>query len=227
MVLAADVDLDGVGRDGEGEATDGAEHKAESRSWVLRARSPTVRIPALGRRKAPEPADGRLAAASGFLWGADVAPLMIVEARTPEQVAQVRALFVAYGESLGFSLCFQDFDAELAGLPKPYVAPRGTLLLAVEDGQPAGCVGLRGLEPGVAEMKRLFVKPEFRGRGLGLQLAQRVLAEARARGHARVRLDTVPAMKKAQAMYEWLGFVGIPAYTENPVPGARFMELRF
>jgi GNAT superfamily N-acetyltransferase len=151
---------------------------------------------------------------------------MIVEARSPAQVEQVRALFVEYGQSLGFSLCFQDFDAELASLPRPYVAPRGALFLAVEDGAPAGCVGLRGIEPGVGEMKRLYVKPGFRGRGLGKQLTHRVLDEARRAGHARLRLDTVPVMKTAQAMYEHLGFVDIPAYTANPVEGARFMELR-
>ena len=152
--------------------------------------------------------------------------LEIVHADTPERIAIIRELFLEYGGSLGFSLCFQSFDQEPTGLPGDYALPRGRLLLAMYDGQVAGCVALHPLTESVCEMKRLYVRPQFRGRGLGKALAERVLCDARAIGYRRIRLDTVePVMQAAVAMYRALGFHEIPAYRPNPQPGTLYMEL--
>lgn len=150
----------------------------------------------------------------------------IVCAGGPVQVEQVRRLFVEYAQSLGFSLSFQDFEGELADLPGVYGEPEGRLLLATVDGDPAGCAGLRKLEPGTCEMKRLYLKPQFRGLGLGRQLVQHVISEARAIGYQRMRLDTISgAMERAIQLYRQLGFVTIPPYRQNPIAGALFLEL--
>lgn len=151
----------------------------------------------------------------------------IVEANSPEQIAQVRELFLEYAQSLGFSLCFQSFDRELAGLPGDYASPAGRLLLAVVAGKPAGCVALHALETGgVCEMKRLYVRAEFRSQKLGRALADRIIAEARGIGYTHMRLDTVaPLMERAVALYRALGFREIPPYRPNPIPGALYMEL--
>jgi putative acetyltransferase len=141
-------------------------------------------------------------------------------------MTQVRELFLEYANSLGFSLCFQSFDQELAGLPGDYAPPDGRLLLASFAGEIAGCVALHKLEPGICEMKRLYLRPKFRGRGLGRVLVERVLAEARSIGYRRMRLDTVePVMKDAVAMYRRFGFREIAPYRENPIAGAMYMEL--
>ena len=143
-----------------------------------------------------------------------------------EDIEQVRILFLEYGRSLGFSLCFQSFDQELAGLPGDYAPPDGRLLLMEYEGQPAGCVALHKLEAGICEMKRLYVRPAFRGKGLGRVLAERILIDARAIGYHRLRLDTVePVMKNAVAMYRLLGFREIAPYRANPIAGALYMEL--
>jgi putative acetyltransferase len=152
----------------------------------------------------------------------------LVQAESAADIAQVRELFLEYAQSLGFSLCFQSFDQELADLPGDYAPPRGRLLLAQQDGQAAGCVALHALDAGIGEMKRLYLRPQFRGRGLGRILAERILAEARAIGYKRVRLDTVePVMKDAVAMYRKLGFKEIASYRANPMAGALYMEIDF
>ena len=150
----------------------------------------------------------------------------LVQAETPTQLAQARELFLEYAQSLGFSLCFQSFDKELANLPGDYAPPDGRLLLAEYEGQLSGCVALHKLEPGVCEMKRLYLRPTVRGKGLGRILAAHIIAEARQIGYQRMRLDTVePVMKDAVAMYRKIGFREIAPYCTNPISGALYMEL--
>jgi putative acetyltransferase len=148
------------------------------------------------------------------------------QATSPLDVETARALFIEYQKSLGISLCFQNFDAEVASLPDAYAAPEGRLLVAFVGDRPAGCVALRKLEDGICEMKRLWVRPAFRGTRLGRRLAEAVLAEARAAGYRAIRLDTLPSMREAQALYVSLGFVDIPPYNDHPIEGTRFMEVR-
>ena len=152
--------------------------------------------------------------------------LIFAQAESPRQITQARQLFLEYAQSLGFSLCFQNFDKELAGLPGDYAPPEGRLLLAESGGQLAGCVALHKLERGICEMKRLYLRPQFRGTGLGRALAERIIAEARQIGYQRIRLDTVePVMKDAVAMYHKLGFKEVAPYRPNPIAGAMYMEL--
>jgi putative acetyltransferase len=152
--------------------------------------------------------------------------LTFAQAESPEQIAQARELFLEYAQSLGFSLCFQNFDKELAGLPGDYIPPAGRLLLAEFEGQLAACVALHKLDSGICEMKRLYLRPPFRGKGVGRTLAERIIAEARHIGYQRMRLDTVePVMKDAVAMYRKLGFREIAPYCSNPMAGAIYMEL--
>src|SRR5258708_37594612 len=152
--------------------------------------------------------------------------LIFAQAESPAQISQARELFLEYAQSLGFSLCFQGFDKELAELPGDYAPPEGRLLLAEYDGQLAACVALHKLESGICEMKRLYLRPHFRGRGLGRALAEHIIAEARQIGYRRMRLDTVePVMKDAVAMYRKLGFRDIASYRSNPIAGAMYMEL--
>ena len=152
--------------------------------------------------------------------------LSFVQAETPEQIAQARELFLEYAKSLGFSLCFQNFEKELANLPGDYGPPEGCLLLAEYDGQLAGCVALHKFDDKICEMKRLYLRPQFRGKGFGRALTYRIIAEARTIGYQRMRLDTVePVMKDAVAMYRRIGFREIAPYCNNPIAGALYMEI--
>jgi ribosomal protein S18 acetylase RimI-like enzyme len=137
----------------------------------------------------------------------------------------VAALFREYQQGLGVDLCFQGFAEELAGLPGDYAPPSGALLVARRAGEAVGVVALRPLEPGIAEMKRLYVRPTVRGARLGRRLAVAILDEARRRGYRAVRLDTLHDMTAAHALYEALGFRRIAAYNDNPLDGVRFYEL--
>ena len=149
----------------------------------------------------------------------------VAEALDGESVAACRALFVEYQQGLGVSLCFQGFDEELKTLPGNYSRPRGRLLLARIVGEPAGCVALRPLGETDAEIKRLYIRPQYRGMGLGRVLAECVIDEARALGYRTVKLDTLPGMAQAQHLYRELGFVDCAPYNDNPVSGVRFMSL--
>ncbi|UCC29334.1 MAG: GNAT family N-acetyltransferase [Phycisphaerales bacterium] len=149
----------------------------------------------------------------------------VIEAHSERYIDDVRAIFLEYAEWLGFDLHFQDFERELARLPGEYSPPLGRLLLAAEGGQTVGCIALREFAPRVCEMKRLYIRPAFRGRGVGRLLAERIISEARAIGYERMRLDTVPAMSAAINLYESLGFKDIEPYRHNPIEGARFMEV--
>ena len=151
--------------------------------------------------------------------------LQILEAHAQNYLAQVRSLFEEYASSLGISLDFQDFGTELASLPGEYASPEGRLLVALWEGQVAGCVGLRKISNGICEMKRLYVRPDFRGRKVGSALAEEVIRHAREIGYARMRLDTLPSMTEARALYASLGFHEIPPYRYNPIEGTSFMEL--
>lgn len=154
-------------------------------------------------------------------------PLTFAQAEAPQQIAQARELFLEYAQSLGFSLCFQNFDQELAGLPGDYAPPEGRLLVAEFEMQLAGCVALHKIEPGICEMKRLYLRQKFRGKGFGRVIADRIISEARQIGYQRMRLDTVePVMKDAVAMYRKLGFKDIAPYRANPIAGAMYMELK-
>jgi putative acetyltransferase len=150
-----------------------------------------------------------------------------VQVESAVQVAQARELFLEYAQSLGVNLCFQNFEEELAGLPGHYAPPHGRLLLAYYDGQLGGCVALHQWEPGVCEMKRLYLRPSFRGKGLGRVIAETIIAEARNIGYQCMRLDTIePIMKDAVEMYRKLGFREIAPYRPNPIAGAMYMEFR-
>lgn len=149
----------------------------------------------------------------------------IMPAHSKRDVAAVGELFLEYAQGLGFGLEFQDFEKELAQLPGRYGPPSGRLLLARVGSQPAGCVALRMIEAGVCEMKRLYVREGHRGQGIGRQLAAAIIAEAVAMHYQRMRLDTVPSMTQAIALYRELGFRVIPPYYYNPIADAVFMEL--
>ena len=153
--------------------------------------------------------------------------LVITAASSEEDMDTARRLFRAYAESLPFSLAFQGFEAEFAGLPAPYAPPGGCLLLARRDSEAIGMIGLKPLAPDIAEIKRLYVVPEARGLGLGKRLAERAIAKAQAKGYARVRLDTHrPSMGAAIGLYRGLGFGEIPPYGPDLDGDIVFFEKR-
>ena len=147
---------------------------------------------------------------------------------TDAEIQAVRDIFREYADTLGVDLCFQGFEAELAGLPGDYAAPRGALLLAEVEGTIAGCCALRPLDtadyPNASEMKRLYVRRAFRGFGLGRELASAMLDRARQAGYACVLLDTLDDMESARALYTELGFQEIPPYYHNPIAGAHYLK---
>jgi len=150
----------------------------------------------------------------------------LLKVESGPELDEIRTLVLEYKQSLNFNLCFQDFDTELRELPGEYAPPAGRLILCKFEGKPAGCIALRQLEPRICEMKRLFVRPQFRGRQLGRKLTDYLIAEARRAGYDAMRLDTIAgSMDHAIAMYRELGFREIPPYYANPTPGAIYMEL--
>ena len=150
----------------------------------------------------------------------------IIPAESPAQIESVRELFLEYARSLSFNLCFQSFEQELAGLPGDYASPDGRLLLLTNNNANAGCAALHKIDGDTCEMKRLYVRPQFRGLGLGKMLADRIIADAREIGYNRLRLDTVESnMKIAVAMYRSMGFREIAPYRANPIETALYMEL--
>jgi len=151
----------------------------------------------------------------------------LVQAQSQQDIETTRALFKEYEAWLGINLCFQNFEKELASLPGEYVPPDGRLLLAFEQNKVAGCIAVRRIGEDVCEMKRLFVRSDFRGKGLGRKLVAAIIAEAKEIGYQKMRLDTLPPkMNQAIALYRSLGFREIEPYYPNPVPGAKFMELK-
>ncbi len=150
----------------------------------------------------------------------------ILQAETEAEIDAARELFREYEAWLGLDLCFQGFEAELATLPGKYAQPDGRLLLAYTDDKLADCIALRKLDDGICGMKRLFVRDEFRGGRIGVELIERLIADAREVGYSKMRLDTYPPkMGKAVSLYESHGFARIAPYYENPHPGVLFMEL--
>jgi GNAT superfamily N-acetyltransferase len=154
----------------------------------------------------------------------------IEQAQSAAEIEMVRGLFREYADSLGVDLSFQNFERELRELPGAYAPPRGRLFLAYHLGanrgkQVAGCGALRPLSPETCEMKRLYVRREFRGLGVGRSLAEALVAAAQEIGYRAMRLDTLPAMQEAHALYLGMKFKEIPAYTHNPISGTRFLEL--
>jgi putative acetyltransferase len=156
--------------------------------------------------------------------------LRIVPALTDPALSHTRNLFREYGLTPGVAPCLEDFEREIASLPGSYAPPGGKLLLAMQESaanseEAIGCIALRGLRPGVCEMKRLYVRPAFRGSGAGRELIRSLIGDARSIGYQRMLLDTLPSMTEAHKLYRRLGFREIPSYQKNPIPGALFFEL--
>lgn len=151
----------------------------------------------------------------------------IIQASSEIEIESMRELFLEYASWLGFDLCFQDFDEELAGLPGKYSPEKGgRLYLLIDDGKSAACIALRKIEEGICEMKRLYVKPEYRGRKYGNLLAKKIIDDAKELGYKKMRLDTIGSkMTSAMEIYKSLGFYEIEAYYYNPQPGVNYMEL--
>ncbi|HUI77198.1 MAG TPA: GNAT family N-acetyltransferase [Bryobacteraceae bacterium] len=152
--------------------------------------------------------------------------MQILAAEAREQIEEVRRLFEEYWNAFGFTPCFQNFGEEVADLPGAYAPPRGRLGLAVIDGSIAGCIALRPVDTRRGEMKRLYVRPEFRRHRIGHALVEWIIAEARAAGYRELVCDTMPAMKTALAMYEQRGFERTDPYSDPPTPGAIYLRLK-
>ena len=152
-------------------------------------------------------------------------PFVVIEPSTSLDINRVRELFVEYASWLNVDLCFQGFNEELAVLPGAYARPDGRLYLAITHGQAAGCITLRRFDASTGEVKRLWVRPSFRGRGLARELVQRVLDSAREVGYSRLVLDTLDTMTDAMALYRSMGFRDIEPYYDNPLPGPVYMAL--
>ena len=150
----------------------------------------------------------------------------IIDAHAPQFIPEVRRLFLEYADSLGVQLNFQNFDEELKSLPGAYAPPQGALLMAISDQEFAGCVAMRPLEKNISEMKRLFVRPQWRGTKLGRLLAETIIQRARTVGYEFMRLDTLPSMERARKLYSSLGFYEIEPYRFNPIAGTSFMEVK-
>jgi ribosomal protein S18 acetylase RimI-like enzyme len=155
--------------------------------------------------------------------------LEVLPATTPEHIEEVRSLFLEYEKSIGISLCFQNFEEEVRELPGNYNTPHGTLLLAFHNGSAAGCCALRSfMNPPyqeAAEMKRLYVRPSFRGKGIARLLIGEIIRAAIQKRYSTILLDTLPSMKEAQGLYQRLGFVEIPPYYPNPILGTTYLKL--
>ncbi|WP_312811174.1 GNAT family N-acetyltransferase [Sedimentibacter sp.] len=142
-----------------------------------------------------------------------------------DMIEEIRQLFLEYAESLGVDLNFQDFESEINSLPGKYEPPDGILILASVNGKSAGCVALRRLSKDICEMKRLYIRDEYRRLGIGKKLIVMIIEEAKKLKYRYMRLDTLPTMKKAQELYASLGFYDIEPYVYNPIEGTRFLEL--
>ena len=153
------------------------------------------------------------------------AMVRLIEPTSASHIEAVRELWKEYWDWLDFEPCFQDFDREVMNLPGEYGSPDGCMVLAMVDSEVAGCVALRRLENNRCEMKRLYVRPTFRGHKVGFSLAAKIVDEGRKRGYTAMRLDTLPRMEKAIAIYEALGFREVEPYTEEPIDGAKYLEL--
>jgi len=151
--------------------------------------------------------------------------MKIARAETESQISGICALFREYEQFLNVDLCFQEFEKELVELPGRYAPPDGELLVAEDEGQFAGCVGLRKIGDGICEMKRLFVRPQYRGLGLGRALAEKIIHQAKVRNYAMMRLDTLGFLERAMRLYESLGFKRTEPYYTNPLPGVVYWEL--
>jgi len=152
-------------------------------------------------------------------------PLSFAQVESVAQADTARALFREYQQWLTIEICFQSFEAELSSLPMPYLPPRGALLLALEADEVAGCGAFRPLADGSCELKRMFLRPRFRGKGRGRRMATALIGRARAAGYPSMRLDTFPLMREAVALYQSLGFRQIERYYDNPHPDALFYQL--
>jgi putative acetyltransferase len=158
-----------------------------------------------------------------------VGGLALTTPQTPEEWQQARVLFQEYADSIGVDLCFQNFTQEVNALPGEYAEPYGALLVAKQGDELAGCCALRPLDSAdysnAAEMKRLYVRPAFRGIGTGRLLAESILEAARVAGYSCVLLDTLDTMEAARALYEELGFTDVPPFYYNPIPGAHYLKV--